>query len=99
VVGGAAVSEYLDFHVELRRDSRKTDRALVLAKSNGEVLGTIHWFGRWRQYVFHPTAGTVFNPRCLDAISVETQRMTSAYRTEERAVLATPPPESEGGKT
>ena len=91
------MSEYLDFHVESRRNDRKTDRTLVLAKSNGELLGTIHWFGRWRQYVFHPTAGTVFNPGCLDAISAEAQRMTSAHHAEKRAALAVPPPESEEG--
>lgn len=49
--------------------SGKTRRFAVLSKSQGAVLGTIEWYGPWRQYCFNPDECCVFSPGCLDDIS------------------------------
>ena len=42
----------------------------VVANSDGAVLGHLRWFGRWRQFTFHPAPNTVFSVGCLfDLIS------------------------------
>ena len=35
---------------------------------SGDVLGGIAWYGRWREYVFVPDAGTVYSEGCLQDI-------------------------------
>lgn len=35
----------------------------------GQLLGIIKWFGRWRQYTFFPQPVTVFNRECLRDIA------------------------------
>ena len=32
-------------------------------------LGQVKWYAQWRQYVFYPTATTLYNKTCLDDIS------------------------------
>jgi len=50
--------------------SGKTSEWDVLSIRRGlEPLGTIRWFGRWRQYAFFPADDTLFNPECMEAIS------------------------------
>lgn len=46
-----------------------TCRWAIHAKRNKAVLGTVKWFGRWHQYVFHPAPLTLFNNTCMDEIS------------------------------
>lgn len=43
----------------------KTRRIVVQSRTHGDHLGDIHWHGPWRQYVFEPAPGTVFNNGCL----------------------------------
>ncbi len=50
-------------------EGRKTAVVEVRATSNGALLGVMSWFGRWRQYAFHPAHGTTFNQGCLAAIN------------------------------
>jgi hypothetical protein len=53
--------------------SRKTKHISISNKSSGEEIGTINWYGAWRQYCFMPTMefDTVWNNTCLtDVISV-----------------------------
>lgn len=60
-------SEYLDF-VEVR-DTGKTKIWEVVSKRNGDLLATIAWYGPWRQYVFRPELGTIWNTGCLAVVS------------------------------
>ena len=57
------MSKYLEFIAD-----PKINDILVNSKLHGDKLGTIKWFGRWRQYAFFPEAGTVFNTECLNDI-------------------------------
>jgi hypothetical protein len=36
--------------------------------SHGALLGTVKWYGPWRQYCFWPHHSTVFNDTCLSDI-------------------------------
>jgi hypothetical protein len=40
----------------------------VRSKKHGDYLGSIKWFGRWRQYAFFPLPETAWNPECLKDI-------------------------------
>lgn len=57
------VSEYLEF--ELQEETGKTKVWWVFSKRQGTRLGTIKWYGPWRQYVFYPATQTLFNRGCL----------------------------------
>ena len=68
--------DLFDHHTQYQRFTRvpnfgkqKTQQWLVLSH-RGEVLGKVKWFGRWRQYTFHPAETTVFNNGCLGDIIV-----------------------------
>lgn len=63
-------SQYLDF-VRDQPPERKTPIVVVRSKSSGTVLGTIAWFGRWRQFCFWPKADTVFNVGCMADIQAK----------------------------
>ena len=53
---------------------RKTRRLEIVSKSGGDVLGTIKWFGRWRQYCFFPKPDTVWSDGCIaDLMTVLTK--------------------------
>lgn len=60
-------NDYIRF--EKVGDTGKTKIWNVVSKKHGNVLGTIKWYGAWRQYTFQPEDSTVFNPECLDTIS------------------------------
>jgi len=59
-------TEYLVFR-EFETEG-KTNRYYVLSKSQ-HILGTIKWYGAWRQYCFYPQGTTIFNRTCLNDIS------------------------------
>lgn len=60
------MSKYLEFSVI--EEKPKTKVIGIWSKKNGDSLGIIRWFGRWRQYAFFPQTGTVFNVECLNDI-------------------------------
>jgi hypothetical protein len=62
------MGKWIDF--ELVEEKAKTKVWHVVAKEDGTILGTVKWFGRWRQYAFFPESDTVFEKTCLDDIRV-----------------------------
>jgi hypothetical protein len=54
---------YLRFALEA--DTGKTRRWGVFSLLHGDRLGTVSWYGRWRQYTFAPEPETVWNKDCL----------------------------------
>ena len=46
----------------------KTEIWNVISKEGAHHLGTIKWYGPWRQYSFFPNGGTVFERTCLTDI-------------------------------
>ena len=58
-------SKWLKFN-ELDVPNRKTKVFEVRNKSSDFFLGTVEWWGAWRQYIFKPTAeGTIWSHGCL----------------------------------
>lgn len=59
---------------------RKTRVVEVVSVSSNKTLGWIKWFGQWRQYVFLPEQGTLWNPDCLRQLASEAEKMTRGHR-------------------
>jgi hypothetical protein len=75
------VSEYVAFTLDTTASSdRKTELWHVRATRDHALLGTIKWFGRWRQYAFFPEPGTIYNPDCLKLIGSHCQSLTRRHR-------------------
>lgn len=49
-------------------DKPKTELWAVVNKSSDDALGQIEWYSAWRQYIFVPIGGTVYNDGCLETI-------------------------------
>jgi len=47
---------------------RKTKIWTCWNTSGSLPLGTVQWYGPWRQYCFYPADGTIFNKGCLSDI-------------------------------
>lgn len=75
------MTSYLTFGLDAQASTgRKTEVWLVCAARDGALLGRIKWFGRWRQYAFFPSPGTVFNPDCLEAINEQIRTLMRRRR-------------------
>jgi len=69
-------------HFELLNDTGKTQVWSCVNKSSGIDLGTIQWYGAWRQYTFLVGRGSEYNNGCLDAISQFLTRLNKTHRIE-----------------
>ena len=80
------IGEYLSVERLERPPKRKTDRWRVVS-NYGDELGTIQWFGRWRQYTFHPAPDTVFNRGCMIDLCAFLEKVNAEHRqaAKERA--------------
>ncbi len=58
--------KYITFEWHGRKG--KTDVWGIYSKSQGTLLGTIEWYGAWRQYCFFPNSLTVWNTGCLNDV-------------------------------
>jgi hypothetical protein len=58
---------YLEF--KLVKQGEKTSVWDVMSKRHGFPLGTISWWGAWRQYAFFPYEQTGFNRDCTREIT------------------------------
>lgn len=65
---------------ELLSDTGKTQKWMCVNKSSGFNLGTIQWYGAWRQYTFIPEYGSEYNNGCLDSISGFLTRLSKEKR-------------------
>jgi hypothetical protein len=63
-----ASNPYLTFQ-DMTPEGRLTHIVEVIAVRDGALLGVIKWYGAWRQYVFAPEPGCVFNVGCLRTIN------------------------------
>ena len=77
-------TQYLRFiDVEVRQ---KTKIIAVVNIHHDEQIGVIKWFGKWRQYCFHPNENTIWNKDCLnDVNSVITKLMEERKNASIRA--------------
>jgi len=62
------LSEYVEFVKSTVSRSDKTEKFFVMSKKHKDMLGEIHWYSPWRQYVFFPD-NALFNRTCLRDIA------------------------------
>ena len=55
--------------IEKTASKNKTDIYAVINKSGQYPIGTIYWYGAWRQYCFDAYLDMVFNSECLELIT------------------------------
>jgi hypothetical protein len=56
----------------------------IISRSQRTSLGTIRWYGSWRQYCFYPQGGTVWSDGCLRDV----KHALDAIKAEHAAGLA-----------
>lgn len=52
-----------------------------ICNTTGSLLGSVKWFGRWRQYCFSPSVMTTFNAECLNDIARFLKETNDARRS------------------
>lgn len=60
--------EYIHFVQRERKKGAKTDSWDILSNKSNDVLGTIKWYGAWRQYCLYSMGSCIFNTACLGHI-------------------------------
>lgn len=74
-------AKYLRFEcVENLPIKLKTEIWQVHSNSSNVILGMIRWYSPWRQYVFEPSDGTIFNIDCMNEISQQVASLTKQHR-------------------
>lgn len=74
-----APAEYLIFE-ELTNTGLKTRSWRVLSKSSLGSLGTIKFYSPWRQFVFAPSNGCLFNAGCMTDLTAACKAATKDWR-------------------
>lgn len=64
------MKKYIEFKLLERKGkvTGSTDVYQVIGVKTQEILGTISWYGPWRQYVFWPHDNTVWSADCLTTV-------------------------------
>lgn len=75
---GEVIGQYL---VVSQHDApgRKTHRWHIYTRA-GDILGTVEWYGQWRQYTFNPREGTTYSGGCLRDIMAFLERVNKEQR-------------------
>jgi hypothetical protein len=60
----------------------KTEVWHVVANEGGHHLGTIKWYGSWRQYSFFPNGNTVFEKTCMHDILAKMEELMLKRRAQ-----------------
>jgi hypothetical protein len=71
---------YLTFEDQPRPAGAKTRVIAVHNRRHGDLLGVIHWWGAWRQYVFEPAGPSVYSADCLADIKEALQQANLRQR-------------------
>jgi len=80
-------TEYMVFRQVPTYGKTKTEYWDILNNRSGGLLGTIHWYGAWRQYCFFPQPDCVFNATCLTHILGFIARLKTAREKATGALL------------
>lgn len=65
---------------EMRRSASGRTRIWHVVSLDGQLLGEVHWFSRWRKYAFFPHPGTVFEQDCLRELATFCERQTAEHK-------------------
>ena len=76
-------TKYLQFVETFPHEGHKTTVIMVHSRGQGSCLGTISWYGPWRQYCFSPFPNCVFNNSCLKDVSDMLDRLMAEKKAGE----------------
>lgn len=81
------MGKWIDFEALHSDPGRKTQRWDVVSKKSGGLLGTIYWWGAWRQYVFEPSGESriIFEEDCLRDIAAFCEEKTREHKANRNA--------------
>lgn len=85
----SSVKDWVTFKFHQRSPSGKTKVWYVHGigvrqQGAGDILGYIHWFGRWRKYVFSPMPNRILEKDCLRLIADFCERQTKKHNADMR---------------
>jgi len=60
--------EYIEVRKAPQDPKRKTPTYEITNKHSGASIGTVQWYGPWRQFCFLPLGATVWSTGCLDDV-------------------------------
>lgn len=75
------IKKYIRFN-EVNNPGKKTRIYEVINLSGDYILGFIHWYTAWRQYIFEPMDNTVYSHGCLEDIQNELKRLNYEQKTK-----------------
>jgi hypothetical protein len=82
-------TDYIRFE-DVPKPGRLTRYIVIYGKLQGFRLGHISWYGRWRQYVFEPSLGTLFNVGCLADLADRLGYLNTMHRENRRRPPTSP---------
>lgn len=60
----------------------KTKKWRIINRRHGISLGIVRWHAHWRQYVFAPEPGTIYNRECMGLIAKFVSDQTELHRKQ-----------------
>lgn len=78
--GRIATYEYIEV---FQTGTSKSGQTLTFSVRNlrcGDELGTIHWHGQWRQYVYNPADFTIYSAGCLSDVTSFVEGLNADHR-------------------
>lgn len=64
----AVDNKYIAFERGPDSPSGKTHSWHIYSTRSRDLLGTVRWYSKWRQYAFYPEPGSIWNPECLHTV-------------------------------
>lgn len=77
-------AKYIKFEPCIAPPHFKTKVWLVETLDGSFVLGTVHWFSKWRKYAFFPHTDTVFEQTCLRDIAEFCETATKDHKAAKK---------------
>ena len=80
------IAEYKYFTVQTTEHppvGRKTRDYPIVNKKSGGMIGTIYWYGHWRQFCFEASQSTVWSAECLKHLQ-EAVAVAKAHHQESK---------------
>lgn len=74
-----ADTQYLVFN-EISDPAMKTRTWQVLSRHRADVLGIIKFYSPWRQFVFAPSPGCLFNSGCMEDLIAACKASTQDWK-------------------